>query len=373
MLGEYMKKILRVYVGTYTEPILFGTGQIYQGKGKGLYRFDLDTVHNSANLIWEKIGVPNPSYLVLSPSHRYLYSVNELKELEGKKSGAVSAFSLDGENGKPRFLNSKLSLGTDPCHVVVSPRGTHVLVANYMSGSVSVFPILLDGSLDEASDFHQHSGSSINTTRQSGPHAHSTVFDPLGRYVFVSDLGADKLVVYDWDGIRGKLQLRENSCYKARAGSGPRHITHHPKKPFAYIVNELDSTISVLAYDPSSVTFREIQVLSSLPDGFTGSNSCADIHLSPSGIFLYVSNRGHDSIAVFRIGSKQGLLEPVGHFLSGGGIPRSFAIDPLGNFLLVANQNGDNIVAFRINRQTGALDATGLEIRVSTPVCIRVY
>lgn len=368
-----MKEILQVYVGTYTEPILFGTGQIYQGKGKGLYRYDIDTVHSHANLIWVKTGVPNPSYLDLSPSHKYLYSVNELKEFEGKKSGAVSAFALDGENGKPRFLNSKPSLGTDPCHVVVAPSGKHILVANYMSGSVSVLPILSDGFLGDAIDFHQHTGSSVNTTRQSGPHAHSLVFDFSGRYVFVSDLGTDEIVVYDWDGVKGKLQRRDDSCYKARAGSGPRHLAYHPQKPFAYSVNELDSTISVLAYDVPKVKFHEIQNISTLPKGFKGPNSSADIHLSPSGSFLYVSNRGHDSIAVFRIGSEKGTLEPVGFFSSGGGTPRNFAIDPSGKFLLSANQDGDNIVVFHTNETTGVLEVTGLEIKVPTPVCIRVF
>ena len=363
---------MHVYVGTYTEPILFGTGQILQSKGEGIYRFDMEG-EGAARPAWLKKGVKNPSYLELSPSGRFLYAVNELKEYKGEKSGAISAFALDAKGGEPSFINSRPTGGTDPCHVAVDPSGKHAVVSNYMSGSVAVFPLLADGSLGEASDFRQHSGSSVNAARQSGPHAHSAVFDPDNSHVFVSDLGTDELVVYAWNSERGRIERRDELCYKAKPGKGPRLLVLHPRAPFAYIVNELDSTLSALAWDSPAASFTEIQTISSLPTGFKGDNSCADLHLSPSGEFLYASNRGHDSIAAFAIDTRSGRLAAIGHFPTGGRTPRNFAIDPEGKILLAANQDSDNIVAFRLDPKKGSLEATGREIIVPTPVCVRIY
>jgi 6-phosphogluconolactonase len=343
------------------------------GKGEGIYLFELDGDGGGAKLVWKKTGVTNPSFLDLSPSRRFLYAVNELKDYEGEKTGTLSAFALDAGGGPPRFLNRKATFGTDPCHVAVAPSGKYAVVTNYMSGSVCVFPILADGSLGDASDFRQHRGSSVNPARQAGPHAHSAVFDRGEAHVLVSDLGTDELVVYAWDGIGGKLDRKDELCYKAKPGAGPRHLALHPSAPFAYIVNELDSTISVLARDGARPSFREIQTIGSLPSGFTGASSCADLHLSPYGDFLYCSNRGHDSIAVFKILTGTGRLEAAGHFPSGGRTPRSFDIDPSGRILLAANQDSDNIVVFRIDRDRGGLQATGSELEVPTPVCVRIY
>jgi 6-phosphogluconolactonase len=368
-----MEEELQVYVGTYTDPILFGTGQVLKGKGEGIYLFEMDSDGGDAKLVWKKKGVTNPSFLDLSPSRRFLYAVNELKEYEGENTGTISAFALDAEGGAPSLLNRKSTRGTDPCHVAVDPSGKFAVVTNYMSGSVCVFPFLADGSLGDASDFRQHKGSSADPSRQSGPHAHSAVFDRDNAHVFVSDLGTDELVVYGWDRDRGKLERRNDLCYKASPGRGPRHLVLHPRAPFAYLINELDSTVSVLSRDPELSSFREIQTISTLPSGFTGASSGADLHASPSGDFLYASNRGHDSIAAFRIKSGTGKLEAIGHFHSGGRTPRSFDIDPSGRLLLAANQDSDNIVAFLIDEDEGTLRATGAEIRVPTPVCVRIY
>jgi len=364
---------LLVYVGTYTDPILFGTGQVLKGKGEGIYLFELDADGGRARLVWKKTGVTNPSFLDLSPSRRFLYAVNELKDYEGEKTGTLSAFALDAGGGPPGFLNRKPTFGTDPCHVAVDPSGNYAVVTNYMSGSVCVFPILADGSLGDASDFRQHLGSSANPARQAGPHAHSAVFDPGAAHVFVSDLGTDEIVVYGWDGTKGKLERRDGLGYKAKPGSGPRHLALHPSEPIAYVVNELDSTISVLSRDADRSSFREIQTITTLPSGFAGTSSCADLHLSPSGDFLYCSNRGHDSIAAFKVLAGTGRIEAAGHFPSGGRTPRSFDIDPSGRVLLAANQDSDNIVVFRIDRDRGGLQATGAELEVPTPVCVRIY
>jgi 6-phosphogluconolactonase len=368
-----MEGKLLAYVGTYTDPILFGTGQVLKGKGEGIYLFELDGDGGGAKLVWKKTGVTNPSFLDLSPSRRFLYAVNELKDYGGEKTGTLSAFVLDAANGAPRFLNRKPTFGTDPCHVAVDPSGNYAVVTNYMSGSVCVFPILADGSLGDASDFRQHLGSSVNPARQAGPHAHSAVFDRDAALVFVSDLGTDELVAYGWDGTKGKLERRDGLGYKAKPGSGPRHLALHPRAPFAYLVNELDSSISVLSRDGAGPSFREIQKIGTLPSGFAGASSCADLHAAPSGDFLYASNRGHDSIAAFRIASGTGRLEAIGHFPTGGRTPRSFDIDPSGRVLLAANQDSDDIFVFRIDRDRGTLEATGAKLEVPTPVCVRIY
>ncbi|MDP3178717.1 MAG: beta-propeller fold lactonase family protein, partial [Spirochaetaceae bacterium] len=198
-------------------------------------------------------------------------------------------------------------------------------------------------------------------------------FDRDAARLFVSDLGTDEVVAYAWDGIAGKLERRNDLCYKARPGSGPRILAFHPRESFAYTVNELDSTVSVLSRDSESAPFREIQAIGTLPSSFAGRNTCADLHLSPSGDFLYASNRGHDSIAAFKVAPRTGILERAGCFSSEGKTPRSFAIDPSGSFLLAANQDTDNVVVFEVDRATGALRATGQDIVVPTPVCVRVY
>ncbi len=368
-----MAKRLLLYVGTYTDPILFGTGQVFQGKGEGIYLFELGSGSGPARQVWRKKGVSNPSFLDLSPSGRFLYAVNELKDYEGEKTGTLSAFALDAKGGEPSFLNRRPTGGTDPCHVTVDASGSFAVVANYMSGSIAVFRLLADGSLGELSDFHQHRGSSADTARQGGPHAHSAVFDRGGSRLLVADLGTDELVAYRWDGRLGRLEREDELCFKARPGQGPRHLALHPRYPFAYLVCELDSTVSVLDRKGIGASFKEIQTVSSLPSLYAGPNSCADLHLSPSGDFLYVSNRGHDSIATFRVDAVSGRLEPLGHVGSGGRTPRSFDLAPAGELLFAANQDTDNIAVFRVDRTSGALEATGLEISVPTPVCVRAF
>jgi 6-phosphogluconolactonase len=364
---------MQVYVGTYTEDILFGTGKLLRGKGEGIYLYEMDGGDAAVRLIWKKTGVTNPSFLDIDPSHRFLYAVNELKDYEGEKTGTISAFALDAEGKAPSFLNRKPTFGADPCHVTIDPSGKFAIVTNFSSGSVCVFPLLADGSLGDAGDFRQHVGSGADSTRQGGPHAHSAVFDSGNTHVFVPDLGTDELVVYGWDRESGKLERRDDLCFKARPGAGPRHMVLHPRLPFAYVVNELDSTVSVLSLDAAQPSFEEIQTISTLPSGFDGASDCADLHLSPSGHFLYASNRGHDSIAAFRVEPGTGMLETIGHFPSGGRTPRSFDIDPSGRILLAANQDTDNIVAFWINQDRGTLQATGKEMKVPTPVCVRIY
>ena len=366
-----MKNEMLVYVGTYTEPIRFGTGKILQGKGEGIYVCRMDQTSGAMELVHTTTGVTNPSYLAFDSTRRFLYAVNELKTYENKPTGTISAFALDPKTGKLEFLNKRLTHGTDPCHVLVDRRREYVFVANFMSGSVCVLPVLDDGSLGEASDFIPHQGLSIDPARQTGPHAHSVTLDKAGRFAFVPDLGLDKLMVYQFDPKRGMLEPNEVPWVKMKPGAGPRHVAFHPGGSLAFLINELDSTLASLSYDGRKGTFNVLQIVPTLPEGFRGESTCADVHVSPSGAFVYGSNRGHDSIVIYRVHQRTGRLTYVGHEPTRGKTPRSFGVDPTGRFLLAANQDSDTIVTFRIEPRSGKLLPTGHAMQVPTPVCVK--
>ena len=263
-------------------------------------------------------------------------------------------------------------MGTDPCHLTIDPSGKNVLIANFMSGSVCVLPIQEDGSLGEPAEVLQHQGSSIDPIRQKGPHAHAVTLDDSGLFAFVPDLGLDKLMVYKFDPVYGSLKPNEPSSVDIPAGAGPRHLVLHKTGKYAYLINELNSTIIAFQYNREKGSFCEIQTKSTLPEKFVGENTCAELQISPSGRFLYGSNRGHDSIVIYAINQNDGSLSCVGHASTYGKSPRHFTIDPEGEFLLVANQDSDSVVTFRIDNNTGELHATGLNTSVPTPVCIKI-
>jgi 6-phosphogluconolactonase len=361
-----------VYVGTYTAPIHFGTGKVLHGKGEGIYTFRLDPASGALEPVGKTTGVANPSYLAFDATQRFLYAVNELKTYQDKPTGTVSAFAVDPATAELRLLNRQPTHGTDPCHVVVASNGQHVFVANFMSGSVCVLPVRDDGSLGEACDFIQHQGNGIDPVRQIGPHAHSVTLDRANRFAFVPDLGLDKLLVYRFDPGRGMLEPASVPWIKQKPGAGPRHLARHPGGRFAYLINELNGTIAALAWDRKTASFRELQVVPTLPTEFGGDNICADIHVAPSGRFLYASNRGHDSIAHYRINPLTGRLTALGHTATQGRTPRNFCIDPSGTFLFVANQDSDTIVTFRIDASSGALQPAGPLTSVPTPVCVKI-
>jgi len=360
-----------VFVGTYTEPILFGTGKVLQGKGEGVYAYRFDPSSGELQFASKTTGIVNPSYLAFDSTGRYLYAVNELKTYEGEATGTVSAFAVEPISGALTLLNRRATHGTDPCHVIVDPQRRNVLVANFMSGSVCVLPVRDDGTLGDASTVIAHRGSSVDPQRQAGPHAHSITLDPTKRFAFVPDLGLDRLMVYRFDAQRGTLEPNANPWLDTKPGAGPRHLSFHPEGRFAYLVNELDSTIAALSYDSRVGAFEPLQIAPALPPSFVGASTCADIHVDPWGRFLYASNRGHDSIVVHRIDKARGTLGFVGHESTQGATPRSFAIDPTGRFLLAANQDSDSIVSFRLDPDTGALQPTGHVTHVPTPVCVK--
>ena len=351
---------LLIYVGTYTS-----------GKSEGIYLYRFNLSSGELKHVATTKGVKDPSYLALSPNRRFLYAVNELEEFAGKKSGALSAFSLNQKTGALKFLNQQPSLGGAPCYVTVDQTGRFVLVANYFGGNVAVLSVLRDGGLGAATDMKQGTGSSINTERQEGPHAHCIVLDHSNRFAYVCDLGADKIMIFRFDGRRGTLIPNRMPSVQLRPGAGPRHLTFHPGGKYAYVINELHATVTAFALDQISGNLSELQTVSTLPQDFTAANTSADIHISPDGRFLYCSNRGHDSLAAFKIGPRDGKLTFLAHESTGGKVPRNFTIDPTGAFVLVANQKSDNIVVFRRDKKTGRLGPTGHVAEVPSPVCLK--
>ena len=355
-----------VFVGSYTShlPLARGTSD-----GIMVYRFDSAT--GDLALAQAIPDVVNPTFLALHPTGRFLYAVNEVLEWEGEASGGVTAFAVDPTNGNLTALGTRPTQGGDPCHLSVDRTGKYVLVANYGGGSVAMFPIQPDGSLGEFSDFKQHVGSSVDPDRQREPHAHSITVDPTNRFAMVADLGQDKIVVYRLDLGSGKLLPSDPPFVSTNPGAGPRHFDFHPSGRFAYVIDELDLTLSAYEYDSSRGTLRAIQTESTLPVGAERQGSTADVHVHPSGRFVYGSNRGHDSIVVYAIDQGTGRLTYIENQSTGGRTPRNFAIDPTGAFLLAANQDTNDIVTFRIDRESGKLVATGSRIVSPSPVCLK--
>lgn len=359
--GDNAADAVRVYVGTYT------------GKGsQGIYRLILNLADGSLREEGVTEGVANPSFLAIDPSGTHLYCVAEIEDFEGKKTGGVAGFAIDPKTGELTTINAQASGGPGPCHLIVDPAGRNVLVANYGGGSVAVLPIDKNGSLKPASCFHQHQGKSVNPARQERPHAHSINLDANHRFAVVADLGMDKILVYRFDSQEGMLEPNNPPSADVEAGGGPRHFAFHPSGKFAYTNHELTSKVTAFAYDAQQGVLTPLQTISTLPrESEDEDNTTAEIQVHPSGKFLYVSNRGHNSIAVYSIDPMTGTLTTVEFTPTGGAIPRNFGIDPTGRYLLAANQDSNDIVVFHIDPQTGALAPTGHKASVPTPVCIK--
>ncbi|MFZ1158733.1 MAG: lactonase family protein, partial [Candidatus Sulfotelmatobacter sp.] len=340
-------------------------------KSKGIYSFRYDAATGQVTPLGLAAETTNPSFVAVHPNGKFLYAVNELGNYKGPNSGGVSAFAIDRATGKLTFLNELPSRGADPCYITVDKTGKFVLVANYTGGSVIVYPILEDGRLAEASSFVQHTGHGPNAERQEGPHAHSIDLSPDNRFAFVDDLGLDELLTYKFDAAKGTLTPNDPPFAKLDPGVGPRHFALRPDGKFAYVVTEIGRNVTVFSNDAARGTFRHLQTITTLPKDFTGRNDDAEIEVLPSGKFLYASNRGHDSIAVFAIDSAKGTLTTVEIASTRGKEPRSFGIDPTGKLLFAANQKSDNIVVFKIDAKTGKLTPTGQVLAVGSPVCVK--
>lgn len=350
----------RVYIGTYT-----------RGESKGIYSFALDT--GAGTLVPEGLmaETPNPSFLAIHPDGNYLYACNELDKFNDQPSGALTAFSINPANGRLDKLNDTATGGTGTCHANISHKGKFIVAANYGSGSCCAFALGKDGKLGERTAFHQHTGSSADAGRQSSPHAHSVNFDAKNKHVIVADLGLDQVKVYNFDAKKGTMVPNDPPFTMVKPGSGPRHFTFHPSGKFAYVINEMACTVTGFNWDEKKGTLTEFETVTTLPVPVRRGFSTAEVVAHPNGRFLYGSNRGHNTIAVFQVNPVDGKLTTVEHKSTMGEVPRNFAIDPTGQYLIAANQNTHTIVLFWINTATGALEQLGHPYPVPSPVCVR--
>ena len=355
-----------VYVGTYTG-----------AKSKGIYLFRLQTDHLevSQNITLVPYGLAaetaNPSFLEVDISKRRIYAVNEVNEYQGKAGGSVSAFAVEPATGRLALLNQQPSMGAGPCYLALDRGGTNILVANYEGGTVSVLPVQADGRLGAATDVVQHTGKSVNPERQTGPHPHCVALDQANRFAFVCDLGLDKVFAYRYDPQQGKLTPHDPPFTTAKPGAGPRHMAFRPDGRFAYVVNELDSTITSFRYDADAGRLSALETVSTVPPYFDGKNLAAEIGVHPSGKFLYVSNRGNETVVLFDIDREKGTLTYIEEQGTGGKTPRHFGIQRSAKHLVIANQDSDSLLACRIDAGNGRLKPSGVFAQAPSPACAK--
>ena len=348
------------YVGTYT-----------RGGSRGIYRVSMNANSGALQVRNTYGGIQNPSFLAIDPQNRYLFAVGETGDFNGANSGSVASFSIDPASGNLTLISQVPSAGAAPAHISVNDEASLVVVANYNGGNVALLPVDANGSLSAPASVRQHTGSSVHPQRQQRPHAHSIYLDPSESHAVAVDLGIDRLMVYRVDAEAHTLTPADPPSHAVAPGSGPRHLAFHPDGNRAYVINELANSITALDYDSAAGTFSQIETVSTLPEGFTGQNTCAEVRVAPSGRFVYGSNRGHDSIAVFAVNDATGALTPVQHQSTGGDTPRNFEIDPTGRFLVVANQDSNNLVVLAIDPASGELEPTGETATIPVPVCVR--
>ncbi len=337
---------------------------------QGLFVYEFDRSSMKMTLVQTVGERQSPNFQALHPDRETLYSVSGHTFTDDTGHHTVSAYRIDGETGHLSMINEQSSEGRGVCHVSVDPQGEFVYVSNYSSGNLSVYRIQEDGGLSEAVDVVQHEGGSVNERRQQGPHVHSIIPSPDGRYIYVSDLGIDKIMIYEVNRQTGGLSPASVPFVENTPGAGPRHFTIHPNGTVAYSVEELSSTVAVFRVDKQTGALEQIQRIEMLPEDYEDQNTAADIHISPDGSHLYATNRGDDSLVIYRIDQLSGELELVGHESTRGGHPRNFGIDKQGEFVFVANRDDDNVVFFSRDEATGVLQYTGMEIEAPAPVCV---
>jgi 6-phosphogluconolactonase len=374
-----------VYFGTYTG-FRFVRHSKTQGVGesrsKGIYVSRFSAATGSLSEPELAAEITNPSFITISPDNRFLYAVTEDPLSLGPPLdhvSFVSAFAIDSSTGKLRLLNTLPSGGTSTCFISMDKTGKYVLMAHFGSGSVSVIRVKGDGSLGEQTSFIQNIGHSVNPAIQTGPHAHSILVSPDNKYVVVSDLGLDKVLIFHFDEKTGELTPPDPPFATVHPGGGPRHFAFSPSGKFGYQLSEMSGVVDAFAWDPTAGTLTHLQSVETKPDTFAGENHSAEITVSPDGKFLYESNRrntgdtgwGPDTIGIFAIDPDKGILTLVDQTLSGAIMPRNFAIDPTGSFMLVAHQYSNNVIVFKIDNATGRLTKTGNEIQLQVPVCIQ--
>lgn len=354
-------EVLRVYVGTYGQP----------NEEQGIYLFEMNTIDGRLAARGLAASIKNPSFMAIHPSLRYLYAVSEAGDFLGDVPGTVAAFAIDGASGKLTLINQQTSGGPGPCFLTVDRSGRTVLVANYGGGSVASLPIATDGFLGEPVSVIRHTGSSVDTSRQKQAHAHSIFLDSSGMLALAPDLGIDKVMLYRLDPATSSLTPHDPPFVDLDPGSGPRHLAFHPSGKFTYVLNELKSTVTQFSHGKTRRTLIPTRTISALPADFIGKSSSSEILVHPSGKFLYASNRGHDSIAIFEIDLATGRLALIGHEMTRGRIPRNFRFDPLGRFLIVANQGSNSLVVFQVHPELGTLTYTGVTADCVAPACVK--
>lgn len=365
-----MKQTL-VFTGSYSRPLVLGDGKVEPGRGKGISVFRMDTENGTLTRLHDYPEVPNPTYIAVDSTRKYLYCNHELKEHNGLRSTYCSSYTL-GEDGAIEKINSMFSGGADACQVTISPDGRFVLVPNYATGSIVVYPKQEDGSLGTPSCFLQHRGRSVNDFRQSGPHTHQVMFDHSGKHALVPDLGTDQVVIYDFDDENGYLIPTKVPNPSSDPGDGPRHCVFSPDGKFLYVIQEMGCKIYVYAYDDMTGETKRLQTISTVPENFTGESACAAIRMHPSGKFIYASNRGHDSVAIFRVGGNGMLtLEEISSVE--GKLPRDICLTEDGAWLISSNQDSDTLTVFRIDQETGKISfvfrQTGVDA-VTNVLCV---
>ena len=353
-----------------TDYLLYIGTNVGGAQDSSIFMYRVNASTGAFTRLGGQLGGANPTYLTLAPNHRFLYAVSETQAFRGAAGGGVSSFAVDPHSGALKPLGQQPSGGASPCYVALDRSGKSALVANYMGGNVSILPVAADGALGSPTT-DQHTGRGPHKN-QDASHAHCLLPDPANQFAFAVNLGTDQVVGYRLDAPAGRLTRLPEPAFVAKPGAGPRHLTFHPNGKTAYLINELNSTLTTLAYDAAAGHFRELQTVSALPAGYTGDNSCADVHVAPNGLFLYASNRGHNSIAVFAIDSSNGTLVPIQDVDTQGKTPRNFALDPSGRLLLVANQNSNNLVSYRVDAFSGLLTPTGQQAAVPSPMFVGV-
>jgi len=346
-----------MYVGTYTE-----------GTSKGIYAYRLDSKTGKLASLGLVAETPDPTFVALHPSGKFLYAVNEVTSYQGKKAGSVTSYSVDHATGKLTQLNQVSTQSPGPCHLIVDATGKTLMVANYFGGSFTSFAIASDGKLGEAASFIQLQGSGVNKDRQSAPHGHSVNLPKSNKFMLGADLGTDKIMIFNLDAPNGKITPHDPPSASVKPGSGPRHLVIAPDQKHVYVLNEMGSSVSTFTYDPATAAMKLIDDVSALPADFKGESTGAEIAIDTAGKFVYSSNRGHDSIAVFAVDKGSGKLSLIQNQSTGGSQPRSFILDPSGNYLIAGNQKTNTMTTFKVDKSSGKLTATGDKYDLGAPV-----
>lgn len=350
------------------DPLIF-ISAFAGGDDGAIHAYRLSLATGELKLAHRATDVEHPFFLALSPDAKFLYSIHAEK-FGGKDDEEVAAYAVDRETGRLKLLNRQTALGAASCYLELDSTGKTVLLANYSTGSVAALPVKADGSVAEATSFMQHAGSSVDPKRQKGPYAHAIIVSPDNRYAYAADLGLDKILNYRLDAANAKLTPNSQPFVRTRPGAGPRHLTFHPNGRHLYVINELENSVTRFDQDAHSGMLIERQTLSTLPEDFEGVSHCADLKITPDGRFLYGTNRGHDSLAIFRL-AKDGAMTRVGIEPSLGKGPQNLLITPAGGLLLCANMAGNSVTVFRIDKKSGALEAVVEPVEMPKPSCIR--